>query len=315
LRFLSSRALGRLANLSLLMVAGCGGNPVDPSPPTLALSCPASITVEATQPGGATATFEQPAARDGRPPYRIDCAPGSGSDFPSGETRVNCTATDSEQTQAACSFNVIVGISQRLAKIRFLSFGDSITGGTVSPALTFLDNPDSYPYKLEHLLRGRYPAQEIVVLNRGVGGERLQQGAARLPGVLDADRPEVLLLFEGIISVRQIPTATNAQHLRTMVSAARQRGIDVMMATVMPVGAGLEAKEPGINAAVVRLNVEIRKLAQEFALGEPVDLYALFQASPQLIGRDNLHPTQEGFTRIAEKFNEAVIARYDIAAP
>ena len=42
----------------------------------------------------------------------------SGSDFPPGETRVNCTATDSEQTQAACSFNVIVGISQRLAKTR-----------------------------------------------------------------------------------------------------------------------------------------------------------------------------------------------------
>lgn len=272
------------------------------------------MTVEATQPGGAMATFD-PVARDGRAPYQIECAPGSGSVFPSGETRVDCTAIDAEQARAACSFNVIVRISQRLAKSRFLAFGDSITAGTVSPALTFLDNPDSYPYKLERLLRERYPAQEIVVLNRGVGGERLREGAVRLPGVLDADQPEVLLLLEGIISVRQIPTATNVQHLRTMISAARQRGIDVMIATVMPVGAGLEAKEPGINAAVVRLNVEIRKLAQEFALGEPVDLYALFQASPQLLGRDNLHPTEEGFTRIAEEFNEAVIARYDRPAP
>jgi len=315
LKFHSSYAFVLLAMLGLLPAVGCSGNPIDPSPQSFELSCPAAITLEATQPGGAMATFELPVGRDGRPPYAIECAPGSGSVFPPGQTRVDCTAIDADQKRTACNFNVDVRISRMLAKTRLLAFGDSITAGTVSPALTFLDNPDSYPYKLEGLLRERYPAQEIVVLNRGLGGERLQSGAARLPGVLDADRPDVLLLLEGIISVRQIPTATNVRHLRTMISAARDRGIDVIIATVMPVGAGLEAKQPGINAAVVRLNVEIGNLAHEFALGDPVDLYGLFNASPFLIGRDNLHPTAEGFTRIAEEFNQAVISRYDKRAP
>ena len=83
----------------------------------------------------------------------------------------------------------------------------------------------------------------------------------------------------------------------------------------MPVGAALEAKQPGINAAVVRLNVEINRLAQEFALGPPVDLYALFSAQPGLIGRDSLHPTAEGYTRMAELWNAAIVSRYDQPAP
>jgi len=47
---------------------------------------------------------------------------------------------------------------------------------------------------------------------------------------------QVLLLLQGIVSVREIPTATNARYLRTMITDARQRGIDVIIATIMPVG-------------------------------------------------------------------------------
>jgi lysophospholipase L1-like esterase len=308
-----------LAVLGSCLGAACGGTtPIDPSPlpQPLSLSCPISIVLEATQPGGASATFDPPVAREGRPPYTVECSPG-GADavFPVGQTRVNCTATDTDQTQKACSFDVEVRVSRTLEKTRYLSFGDSITAGTVSPAPVLLDNPDSYPYKLQRMLRESYPAQDIDVLNYGNGGERLQQGAARLPGVLAAERPEVLLLLQGIISVREIPTATNARHLRTMITDARQRGIDVMIATVMPVGAGLEARQPGINAAVVALNAEIGRLAQEFGLGAPVDLYGLFHAEPRLIGRDDLHPTEEGFTRIAETFKNAVVSRYHKHSP
>ena len=301
-----------------LFAAACSGTPNDPSPlpQGLSLSCPTSIALEATQPGGATVTFDPPVAREGRPPYAIECSPAAaGTVFPVGQTRINCTATDADQTRKACSFDVDVRVSQTLEKTQYLSFGDSITGGTVSPAPVLLDNPDSYPFKLERMLRESYRAQDIAVLNYGIGGERLQQGAARLPSVLTAEKPQVLLLLQGIISVREIPTATNARHLRTMITDARQRGIDVIIATVMPVGAGLEARQPGINAAVIALNVEIGRLAQEFGLGPPVDLYGLFRAEPRLIGRDDLHPTEEGFTRIAETFKNAVVSRYHKRSP
>ncbi len=246
----------------------------------------------------------------GRPPYVVECSPASGSLFSVGQTRVDCTAKDADLTQTSCSFNVDVRVSQTLRKTRFLAFGDSITAGQVSPALLLVENPDSYPFKLQELLRQAYPAQEVVILNDGKGGERPSEGVVRLPGELATHQPEVLLLLEGIISVRNVPTATNGRHLRAMVTAARQQGVDVIMATVIPVGAGLEAKEPGINAAVVALNLEIGRIAQEFALGPPVDLYSLFHAEPGLIGRDNLHPTAEGFTRMTVLFRDAIVSRY-----
>ena len=308
------RAFLLLIVVSLLPACG-GKNPIEPQPQPPALACPSSISVEAKQPDGASVTFDQPTAREGRPPYVIQCAPSSGSLFPVGKTPVTCTATDADQKQTSCSFDVEVRVSQSLKKTRFLAFGDSLTGGLVSPAPSLIDNPDSYPYKLERMLEERYPAQDIAVLNDGEGGQRLREGSIRLPLALDAHRPEVLLLFQGIISVKNIPTATNAGYLRTMISTARQRGVDVIIATLMPVGAGLEARDPGINAAVVKLNTEINRLAQEFNLGPPVDLYALVHAEPRLIGRDDLHLTAEGYTKMAEKFREAIVSRYDQRTP
>lgn len=304
-----------LAALAIVGTAGCSGSPGEPSPQPLTLSCPASRVVEATQPGGANVGFDLPAGRDGHPPYTVSCTPEAGSVFPLGETQVSCTATDAEAQQASCSFNVDVRVSQKLSKTRYLSFGDSITAGTTSAPKLFIDKPDSYPFKLQQMLREAYPSQEIVVVNKGWGGERLDEGVRRLPSVLEAERPDVLLLLEGIVEVRNIPTSRNVGYLRTMITEAQSRGIDVVLGKLMPVSDGLEAKQPGINAAVVKLNFEIDRLAQEYGLGPTVDLYSMAAADPYLIGQDNLHPTQEGMTRIAEKFKDAVVSRYHTSAP
>jgi lysophospholipase L1-like esterase len=299
-------------------VVACGGNPNEPSPQQLTLSCPLTVTLEPTSPSGVVAGFAQPVAQGGRAPVTIECAPAPGSVFPIGETETQCTATDADLQRTSCRFTIAVRASQTLAKTHFLAFGDSITAGTVSnPALelVLLDKPDSYPFKVEQMLRVKYPAQDVSVLNRGWGGERLDEGVKRLPIVLDADRPEVLLLLEGVIEVRRIPTSRNVGYLRTMISDAQTRGIDVLIATLMPVSAALEAKNPGTNAAIVRLNVEIVRLAQEFGLGEPVNLFALGQAEPQILGADGLHPTADGYTRIAEVFRDAILSRYDTGVP
>ena len=263
-----------LAVLGLCLSAACSGTPNDPSPlpQGLSLSCPTSFALEATQPGGATVTFDSPVAREGRPPYAVECSPAAaGTVFPVGQTRVNCTATDADQTRKACSFDVDVRVSQTLEKTRYLSFGDSITAGTVSPAPVLLDNPELVSVQASAVATRELSGSGRRRPELRIGGERLQQGAARLPSVLAAEKPQVLLLLQGIISVREIPTATNARHLRTMITDARQRGIDVVIATVMPVGAGLEARQPGINAAVIALNENWASCAGIWA-GPPVDL-------------------------------------------
>ena len=170
---------------------------------------------------------------------------------------------------------------------------------------------ESYPHKLEQSLRGRYPAQEITVTNKGVGGEDPRGGVMRLPGVLDAERPDVLLLQEGtngLMTARVI--VTYATHLRTMVSLARQRQIDVIIANVLPVGPphSDSRTRPTKPADIIQLNQRIEAIAAEFGIGPPLDLYAAFQANPSLLDFDGLHPTRAGYTRMAELFAEEIVS-------
>ncbi len=295
--------------------AGCGGknpNPLPPPPPPqLQLSCPAGITRDATSPQGTDVHFDAPRPTGGREPYTVQCEPGSSTVFAIGETPVQCTATDADMARASCGFGVTVRVSQTITKTKFMAFGDSITDGAVSLApLIMLGAPDTYPFKLEQMLLERYPSQSIVVANEGKGGEDTRGGARRLPQVLEAGKPEVLLLLEGINNFGA-STSTQANALRTMIQEAQRRGVDVIIATIMPVLPTWKLYQSTTLPKIEALNAQIFALAAEFRLGSPVDLFALFAANPHLIGADGLHPTLEGQTRIAEAFRDEIVRRYD----
>jgi acyl-CoA thioesterase I len=266
---------------------------------------------EATTPHGTDVHFDVPAPTGGREPRNVQCDPGSSSMFAIGETAVRCTATDADMARASCEFGVTVRVSRTIAKTRFVAFGDSITQGAVSLApLIMLGPPDTYPLKLEQMLLEQYPSQPIVVVNEGIGGEDTRGGARRLPQVLAADKPEVLLLLEGINNLGA-STATQVNALRTMITEAQNRGVEVLIATVMPVLPRWRQYQPGTTLSKIEaLNTQIFALAAQYNLGLPIDLFAMFDANPQLIGSDGLHPTIEGQTRIAEAFRDEIVRRY-----
>lgn len=266
---------------------------------------------EATTPQGTDLHFDAPTPAGGREPYNVQCDPGSSSMFAIGETSVRCTATDADMARASCEFGVTVRVSRTIAKTRFVAFGDSITQGAVSLApLIMLGPPDTYPFKLEQMLLERYPSQSIVVVNEGIGGEDTRGGARRLPQVLQADNPEVLLLLEGINNLGA-STATQVTALRTMITEAQSRGVGMIIATVMPVLPTWRQYQPGTTLSKIHaLNTQIFALAAQYNLGLPVDLFAMFDAHPELIGSDGLHPTIEGQTRIAEAFRDEIVRRY-----
>lgn len=268
---------------------------------------------EATTPQGADVHWDAPTTTGGREPSTVQCVPGSGSVFEVGASTVRCSATDAEMRQSSCTFGVTVRVSRLLARTRFVAFGDSITEGQVRSIglATAVEPLESYPYKLEQILRSRYPAQDVSVVNRGYGGEDPSGGVPRLPGVLDADRPEVLLIQEGVNGLTTARVASYGNQLRTMVSLARQRNIDVVIATLLPVGPPHTDTRPTKRAAIIQLNQRIEAIAAEFGIGPPLDLYSAFQADPSLLDFDGLHPTRAGYTRIAELFAEEVIRRYD----
>jgi lysophospholipase L1-like esterase len=214
--------------------------------------------------------------------------------------------------QASCTFGVTVTVSSPLGRTRFVAYGDSITQGQVRSIgfATVIEPLESYPYKLEQILRSRYPAQDVTVANAGFGGEVPADGVARLPGVLEAEHPEVLLLQEGTNGLTTARVTSYGNHLRTMVSLARQRNIDVIIATLLPVGPPHTDSRPTKRTAINQLNERIEAIAAEFGMDPALDLYSAFADNPDLLGVDGLHPTRAGYTRIAELFADEVIRRY-----
>lgn len=82
----------------------------DATPPTL--TCPANVTLTATQVNGctpgATANYAAPSGADNCTGASVVCVPASGSFFPVGVTTVTCTASDAAGNVATCAFTVVV---------------------------------------------------------------------------------------------------------------------------------------------------------------------------------------------------------------
>jgi lysophospholipase L1-like esterase len=322
----------RLALLPVLLVmAGCGGGDSSPNTPTRpdpvpsgpTIACPANLTATTT---GTTAqvAYPAPTSSGGQPPLTVACTPASGSQFPLGSTNVTCTATDSLNRQATCSFAVSVTRLPTLQRTSFLAFGDSVTAGEVTVPTssgTALDGfpsfqlivvaAASYPTQLQAMLRTRYITQQtaIAVANAGVPGERATQGAQRFPSVMSQVRPEVVLLLEGYNDLSLLGAAgvnQAAAAIETMARDARTRGARVFIASLTPPRGGGRNTLPA--DVVTNFNTRMRSIAT----GEGavfVDLYQALVGNITLyIGVDGLHPTEVGYQRIAETFFAAVQA-------
>ena len=299
--------------VAILLTAVSGCDSPNQPPPGLTLQCPPPVEVVASN-GIATNVSYTPIVTGGAAGATVACTPASGSSIPVGQSSVNCTATDRAGQSASCSFVVRVTAPPRLRYSRFVAFGDSLTEGVVSPAPTLLmplGTPQAYPGLLQTALAGKFTAQTILVINRGIAGEELDEGEERLPDVLEEDRPEVLLLLEGVNNIRNVPLEELASDYRSMLRTAQRRGVTVLPALLTPISSQREAGRPGTQAAIRALNEEIRRLSRQLGFGEPVDLHTPFVENPSLLGVDGLHPTEAGYVRMAELFRAAIEGRWE----
>lgn len=174
---------------------------------------------------------------------------------------------------AACG-----GSSPKLEKLGandvVLAFGDSLTFGTGAAP------EESYPAILERAI-GRE------VANAGVPGETSEEGLQRLPLVLDAVKPKLLILCHGGNDfLRRLDERRAADNVRAMIVLARDRGIPiVLLATPKP---GLP---PSIPAFYGEIATELR-----VPFDDAVIKSVLFDAS---LRSDTVHPNGKGYTRMA----------------
>jgi lysophospholipase L1-like esterase len=316
------KALWMLALVASLAAVGCGEDaPAAPTPPPVAqltIACPPAQSGVSFQNQPVSITWPAPTTQGGTAPVQTSCAPASGSAFPPGTATVSCTATGAVPGQvAACSFAVTVTRPPQISVRRFMAFGDSITWGKESPASGFLAYPlpapsISYPTQLLSALGARYPDQAITMANEGWPGEVTADGLNRLPSALATNAPEVLLLLHGANDLVGSPsdrtTDIIASRLRDMVRTAKSRipTITVLLATFPPQYIGTPDWKGAGAPFVSALNQKIADVARSEG-ATLVDLYAPMSVDiKRYIGVDGLHPTEQGFTLMAQTFAKVI---------
>jgi lysophospholipase L1-like esterase len=264
---------------------------------------------------GVVVSYGTATVAGGAPPFTIVCNLASGSVFPVGSTTVACSVTDARQRTSSCSFNVVVSAPPRVNGSVFDCFGDSLTEGLVMLSLprSIPNPPNSYPADLQNLLSGRYTAQTPRVVDDGIGGERVQAGLARLPQVLSAERPDALLLLEGVNDLNSLGESAIpgvVEGLRSMIRIGRGRGITVFLGTLLPQRPG--APRAFAPTLIEPTNERLRAMAAEEG-AVLVDLYRDFGGEAgALIASDGLHPTTAGYQQIADSFFAAIRGRLEM---
>lgn len=312
----------------VVLAARCGGDgPITPTPPGPGITCPAAIAISGVAGGSQDVSFPLPTVTGGTQPISIACTRESGSTFTLGATTVTCVAADHIGRQAACSFTVTLNAAALSVK-RFLAFGDSFTegqNGRLDPfGARFVDVPNAYPTKLELLFAAEFPGRGIVVLNRGKGGESVEDGLKRLVSeVLPADRPDALLLLDGYNNLgnpcpfgQPIGSSCGAaidlvaSKLRDAVRAARSFGVQyVFVSTLTPPGPFIAPRDRRISPdAIVEVNARIRPMvpAEGAVLVDPYPLFLGHEA--EYVDEDGLHLRPAGYQVLAETFFAAIKA-------
>ena len=161
-----------------------------------------------------------------------------------------------------------------------LAFGDSLTHGTGARAA------ESYPAVLQGLIGRR-------VVRAGVPGEVTAEGLARLPGVLQATAPDLLILIHGGNDLlRRTPRQRIAANLRAMVHLAQEREVAVIAIGV-----------PDLGLILGRSAGFYEELAEELDI--PYDGAALPAILKQpSLKSDAIHPNAQGYRKLAEAVAE-----------
>ena len=155
-----------------------------------------------------------------------------------------------------------------------LAFGDSLTHGTGAK------DSEAYPQVLA-------AATGLRVVEAGIPGEESDAGLARLPEVLDATQPDLVILGHGGNDLlrKRDPTQTKA-NLRRMAELAQSSGASVVL---------LGVPKPGLFLGTHPL---YRELANELDLPLENDALAEILGDPALKS-DAIHPNAAGYAQLA----------------
>jgi len=160
-----------------------------------------------------------------------------------------------------------------------LAFGDSITFGTGAAP------EESYPVVLEQIIGRR-------VINAGIPGEVTAEGLARLPDVLDREKPLIVIIcLGGNDFLRRMNKKETAHNIREMVRICRQKGAAVVLLAVPALGLSM-SPDPIYREIAKDLTVVLEEKTLSSILADGT------------LKSDIIHPNAAGYRRLAEAVSE-----------
>lgn len=164
------------------------------------------------------------------------------------------------------------------------------------------------------------PHKDLLIVNRGIGGQNTSQMLLRFEDDVAALKPAVVVILGGTNDLRAYvgdPASVGAsalarisRNITAMSDIAKGRGFKVVLATLPPVGADRE-KVSRDAEAIKTVNAWIKAFAAE--RGYPVADYhaALVDADgvlPPTLSPDGIHPNAEGYAVMRPALAKALAA-------
>ena len=194
--------------------------------------------------------------------------------------------------------------------LTIVALGSSSTYGTGASRPEY-----SYPSRLAALLRARYPAAAIRVVNRGVGGELAGDTVRRIATEVIGDKPDLVIWQVGTNDVLQdvAPQAVTAS-VEVGIAALRAAGADVILMDLQYAPAVL--MHPRYRAMERALwttaHADGVPLFQRFALMHDWTLHGNMTMSA-MIAADHLHMTDESYDCLARQLSGSILRDTQIA--
>jgi acyl-CoA thioesterase-1 len=193
--------------------------------------------------------------------------------------------------------------------ITIVALGDSTTAGTPafkSPIEAPPNGSGNAESQYAHWLTQVHP--DWRVLNRGVNGERSDQIRARFGRDAVAAKPAVVVIIAGVNDVYQGRSAESVEReLEAMYDAARAAKIAVVAGSIIPFNVASADQNTRMHA----INDWVRRYAASHAAHVVFcDTRAAVAAPGQpdrlVSSPDDLHPSPEGYKRMASALEPAI---------
>lgn len=182
--------------------------------------------------------------------------------------------------------------------LRIVALGSSSTAGVGATA------PDrTYPAQLERLLRHRFAAERVEVVNRGKGGETVAANLARIEQDVLPLRPDLVIWQVGTNdALMGVPLPTIRAGLQEGITRLRATGADVVLLDPQPLSTAVQ------EAAIERVEallVDVANATKTVLLPRHrlMDYWVESgQFTPAgLLGPDGLHMTDASYRCLAER--------------